>query len=697
MSADTSTATATGGQAVAVDAASAGRGMVGVDVGGTFTDVVAIHDGDVVVTKVPTDVHHSETSVLTGAERVGVGAAGVFNLASTAGLNAVITRRLPKVGFLTTGGHRDVLDAGTLARPSTDLTNPRWRRPFSDGSAPLVPRYLRRGVTERVTTTGDVFVPLDEEQAREQLQVLGRCGVDGVAIGLLNSYVNPVHELRLRELVREELGDLPVSISSEVSPVAREYGRFVTTVVDVVMRLLYGGYTQRLADGLAGLGFDGRFNYADCRAMLMPADHAMERPHLLVVGGPAAGTVASAHFGATIGDGDILCADVGGTSCDLSLVVGGQVWVNSSFELEHDLHVNALSTDVITLGAGGGSIVSIAPTGEIRVGPDSAGADPGPACYGQGGTAPTTTDTALLIGILDPDGFLGGEMRLDVDRARAAFAGLDSPHGVDDLVRYAWAMGVHNVAEGIFSIALRHGIDTRDFTLLAYGAAGPMLLPAVLDVTPLRRVVVPPNPGLFSALGLLSSDLVYTDQRSSYEMLTADRAGAVDAIFVGMEQALLDRLGVDRKEVRLERSFDARLAGQGENTPFVAVPDGTVDADAVAEMVRRFHDAYELRNGNRVEMLPVQAVTYRVQAVIEAQKVRYPTIERRVDGAPVLRPKVFHHLADGPVEGVEVRRETLLAGDVVPGPAVVREDLSTTFVPIGRELVVGDHGELVIS
>lgn len=674
------------------------HGMVAVDVGGTFTDVVAIHDGKVQVTKVPTDVRQSDTSVLIGAARVGIDRASVFNLASTAGLNAVITRRLPKVGFLTTGGHRDVLDAGTLARPSADLTNPRWRRSFSDGSAPLVPRYLRRGVKERITATGDVFIPLDEQEAREQIRVLKKCGVQGIAIGLLNSYVNPAHELRLRDIVREELGDIPMSLSSEVSPVAREYGRFTTTVIDVVMRLLYGAYTKRLADGLEQLGFDGRFNYADCRAMLMPADHAMERPHLLVVGGPAAGTVACSHFGAIIGDGNLLCADAGGTSLDLSLVVDGKGWVNSTFELEFDLHVNALSTDVITLGAGGGSIVSIAPTGEVRVGPDSAGADPGPACYGQGGSSPTTTDTALLIGILDPDGFLGGALHLDPEKSREAFARLESPLGVDQLIRHAWGMGVHNAAEGIFDIALRHGIDTRDFSLVVYGAAGPMLLPGILDVTPLRRVIVPPNPGLFSALGLLSSDLVFTDQRSSYEMLSADRAAAIDSIYTSMEETLLERLQLSRADVRMERSFDGRLAGQLQNTPFVPVPDGSIDEQALGRMIEGFHDVYEQRTGNRVSMLPVQAVTYRVQAIVAADKVQYPTIERRQPGtSPTLKPKTFHHLADGPVQGVEARREDLLAGDEIVGPAVVREDLSTTFVPIGRRLVVGDHGEFYIS
>ncbi|MGI9625064.1 MAG: hydantoinase/oxoprolinase family protein [Acidimicrobiales bacterium] len=672
--------------------------MIGVDVGGTFTDVVSMDDGHVMVAKVPTDVESSETSVLAGASQVGVESAEVFNLASTAGLNAVITRRLPKIGLLTTGGHRDVLDAGTLARPSADLTQPRWRRSFSDGSAPLVPRYLRRGVRERVTPDGSVFIALDEDEAREQIRVLGRCNVEGVAIGLLNSYVNPVHEHRLAELVEEELGSVAVSVSSVVSPVAREYGRFVTTVIDVVMQLLYGNYTERLESGLDDLGFTGQFNYADCRAMLMPADYAMERPHLLVVGGPAAGTVASAHFGRSIDDTNLLCADVGGTSCDLSLVVDGRPWVNSTFELEHDLHVNALSTDVITLGAGGGSIVSIASTGEVRVGPDSAGADPGPACYGKGGTRPTTTDAALLMGILQPDGFAGGQMALDPELSFSAFGALDTKMHTEAVVRHAWGVGVHNIAEGIFNIALRHGLDTRDFTLLAYGAAGPMLLPSVLDVTPLRRVVVPPNPGGFSALGLLSSDQVFTDQRSSYEMLEPSSAAAIGAIFAEMETGLLDRLGLTESDVSVARSFDGRLAGQGNNTPFVPVPEGPVDESIVAAMNERFHDAYELRNGNRVEMLPVQAVTYRVEVVVAADKVQYTELgSRDGGGSPPSRPLPLSYLGADPVSALEFNRDDLCCGDAIAGPAVVREPLSTTYLPTGRDLVVGRHGELVIS
>lgn len=218
--------------------------MIGVDVGGTFTDVVAVRNGEIRTVKVPTDVRTTEQGVLRGAEEIDVSASAIFNHASTHGLNAVITRRLPKIAFLTTLGHRDILDIGRTWRPVEGLTDPGWRRSYGDAARPLVPRYLRRGVRERMTAGGDTLIALDEEQARQELEVLRRCGVEGVAICLLNAYVQPAHELRLRELVCDVLGDVPVSVSSEVSPLAKEFARASTTVIDVLMKLIYGTYTE---------------------------------------------------------------------------------------------------------------------------------------------------------------------------------------------------------------------------------------------------------------------------------------------------------------------------------------------------------------------------------------------------------------------------------------------------------------------
>lgn len=674
-----------------------GDRIVAVDVGGTFTDVVAVEGGRITTAKVPTDVGSSDRSVLEGARAVDVASASVFNLASTAGLNAVLTRRLPKVGFLTTFGHRDLLDRGSLIRPREALTDPGWRRNFGDASErPLIPRYLRRGIKERLDAAGEVFVPLDEAQARDELAVLRRCGVQGVAVCLLHAYRNGSHERRLRELVREELGDVACSISSEVSPTIREFHRASTTVMDVLMKLIYGDYTRRLREGFAESGFHGQFNYSDCRANLLPAEFAMERPYQMLMGGPAGGAVSAAHFGGQIGDGNLICADVGGTSVDISLVVDGEPWSSSTFEIEHDLVVNATSINIVTLGAGGGSIIATTREGDIRTGPDSAGADPGPACYGAGGTSPTVTDAALLIGILAPDGFLGGRKRLHADRALDAFAAMDTSLPVAERIRTGWAMAIDNIAEGLRNISIGRGIDPRDFSLVACGAAGPMLLPSVLDQFPIRRVIVPPYPGLFSALGLVSTDRVYTDHSSEYLTLGPDLADRLEQRFSQMEQRLLAKLGNGGEGARIVRTFDARYLGQGWETPMIPVPDGPITAQAVAGMIDNFRSAYARMNGNSFDHLPVEAVTYRVQLVQPAVRISYP-LAAPLAAAPAGRPILLRHLLDAPLPALEYRRDQLGAGSEVSGPAVIREEMSTTFVPAGHRATVGAHCEIIIE
>lgn len=672
--------------------------MIGVDVGGTFTDVVAFADGQIKTVKVATDVHTTERGVLAGAAEAGVADAPMFNHASTHGLNAMITRRLPKVAMLTTLGHRDILDMGRTWRPLEGQTNPSWRRSYGDASRPLVPRYLRRGVRERLTAQGGVLIPLDEDDAREQLQVLRKCDVEGVAICLINAYINPHHEERLRELVHEELGDIPCSISSEVSPLAKEFARASTTVTDVFMQLIYGDYTRRLEAGLADLGFRGDLNFADCAAHLVRSDVAMQHPFSIVFAGPAAGTMASAHFGELIGTKNLLCADVGGTSCDISLVNDGSPYVNTTFELEHDLVVNALSNEVSSIGAGGGSLVTSTRAGELKVGPGSAGADPGPACYNNGGELPTMTDACLLMGVIDPDGFAGGRMSLNPDLATAAFERLDTPLELEQRISYAFNIGINNIAEGVTNIAISHGIDPRDYSLFAYGAAGPMLLPAVLDSVHAREVVIPPHPGLFSALGLVSTDLVYADSRSAYTMLAPEAAESIDKVYRSMEETLFERIREeDRDKVQFHRSFDGRLAGQTWETPFVKVPSGKITADSVAEMIAGFHATYEERSGNKFEALPVQGVTYRVEAVVPSPKVDYPVLPAR--GGEPLKPNrtlQIRYLTDEPVDAAEYDRESLRAGDVINGPAIIREPLSTTFMVPGQVAEIGRHGEIRI-
>jgi N-methylhydantoinase A len=674
--------------------------MMAVDVGGTFTDVVAVKDGRIETAKVSTEYGDVAAPVLEGAAALGVRDLSTFNHASTHGLNAVITRDLPKIAFLTTEGHRDILDMGRVWRPAEAILDPGWRRSFGDAARPLVPRYLRRGIRERLLADGSVLFELDEAQARDQLELLGRCNVEGVAICLINAYVNDAHEERLRELVREVLGDVPCSISSEVSPLAKEYARASTTVIDTLMKIIYTDYTARLDGGLADLGFAGQLNFADCAATLVPAAAAMDHPFRIVFSGPSAGTVASAHFGALMGEDKLLCADIGGTSCDISVVTDGAPFVNTSFELEHDLVVNALANDITAIGAGGGSLVTVAATGEIQVGPGSAGAEPGPACYGRGGTQPTTTDTCLMIGIIDGDSFAGGRIKLDRELSRAAFESLPGQLTLAQRVRYAYDMAVHNIAEGVFNVAIKNGVDPRDYSLMAYGAAGPMLLPAVLDTIRCKQVIVPPYPGLFSALGLLSADQVFTVNRGAYTVLSEAVAEEIDAMYTSMEAELRGQVGTD-EGVAFERSFDGHLYGQSWETPFVPVPDGTIDAEAIGTMIAAFHDTYESRAGNRFEHFPVQGVTFRVRAVVDTDKVAYPVLPGREGEGPMpLRTVQLEFLGDGEESGGQQAavydRTELRQGDVLSGPAIVQEELSTTHVCAGQEATVGRHGELII-
>jgi N-methylhydantoinase A len=673
--------------------------MLGVDVGGTFTDVVAVRDGRIEVTKVPSSRIDPAAPVVEGARRLGVEGSAVFNHASTMGLNAVIERRLPKIGFLTTDGFRDILDRGTVHRPLDGQTDPAWRRSFGDANRPLVPRYLRRGIVERLRADGSVFQALDEDQARRQLEVLRRCEVEGVAICLLHAYANDAHEQRLRELARDVLGDgAAISISAETSPLAKEYARASTTVVDVLMKLLFTEYSTKLDRELRALGYDGALNFADCAATLLPWDEALDKPFRIVFAGPAAGTISSVRLGEAIGSGNLICADVGGTSTDVSLVVDGRPFVQNTFELEHDLVINALSTEVSSVGAGGGSLVTVTPSGGLQVGPGSAGADPGPACYGRGGTIPAVTDACLLMGILDGDSFAGGELTLDVEASRAAFAALDTPVPFGERVRTAYRLAVAHMAEEIMDVAVRHGVDPRDFSLVAYGAAGPMLLPAALELLPIANVVVPPYPGLFSALGLLSTDMVYYDSRSAYVVLGPDTAGQVNAVFDDMERRLRARVGGAADGLAVRRSFDGRLLGQSWETPFVQLPDGPIEADTIGTVIARFHDAYEARNGNRFEYIPVEGVTYRVEVVVPSDKVEHVARGAAAPSVPAPeRTFTLEHVGEEPLEAVEHRRERLAVGAVVQGPAVIREDLSTTFVLPGQRAIVGRVGELVIE
>jgi N-methylhydantoinase A len=310
------------------------------------------------------------------------------------------------------------------------------------------------------------------------------------------------------------------------------------------------------------------------------------------------------------------------------------------------------------------------------------------------------TDAALLMGILTSSRFLGGTMPLDADAALAAFEQLPGTLSLADRLRYAWSIGLQNIAEGIIDITVRRGVDARDFSLLAFGAAGPMLLPMLLDQLPMKSVIVPPYPGEFCAAGLLSSDHVFTETVTRYGILQPDAAQATEDTFAELERALITRAGVDqRDDVRVVRTFDARLYGQGWETPFIPVPGGSIDGAAMADMIEAFHTEYAKRNGNRFDMMPVEGVTYRVQLILPSEKMAYPQIAARAAGgpAPTVGTQRLRHLYEDEVDAASYERADLGAGDVIEGPAIIWEPTSTTFVPAARRATVGGHGEIVIT
>lgn len=673
--------------------------MFGVDVGGTFTDVVAVKDGTIHVTKVPSDPKNPQLAVLEGARRLGVEDSQIFNHASTKGLNAILTRSLPKVGFLTTKGHRDMLDAGRGWRPFEGQLNPHWRRPFGDAAGrPLVPRYLRRGITERILADGSVLIELDESQARNELEVLKRCKVEALAICLINSYTNPEHEQRLKELAREVLGPITISVSSETSPLSKEYSRASTTVIDVMMKVMYEDYTHDLNTGLSEQGFRGHLNFADCTASLLPWQEALRNPNRILFAGPAAGAASCVQLGRATGDENLICCDVGGTSTDVALIQNGSTFTNDSFEIEFDMVINALSTDISSVGAGGGSVISITSTGDIQVGPQSAGAFPGPACYGRGGTVPTITDACALMGLLNPTDFAGGQIQMDLDAARRAFESLDSPLSFDQRVNYAYRIAVHNIAEEVTNAAIRKGADLRDFSLVAYGSAGPMLLAPLLEILPVKDIIIPPTPGLFSAVGLLSTDTVFTDSRTSYLPLTAGNAEKINTIFHEMEDELIQRTGVDPAKVSIRRSFDGRLVGQSWETPFVEVPGGEISAGTIDDLVEAFHGEYERRNSLKFPAIPVQAATYRIQVIVDGERYEYTPAPTASPGHPT--PKGFRavsHFREATVDSPVYERSHLGVGHSILGPAIIEEDLCTSVVLKGQKATAGAFGELRIT
>jgi N-methylhydantoinase A/oxoprolinase/acetone carboxylase beta subunit len=671
---------------------------VAVDIGGTFTDVVVL-DGSrlVAFAKVPSTPRDLADGIVAGVtstlRKVGLRPEQVdrFTHGTTVATNAVLERKGARVGLLATDGFEDTLEIGRMKRNALyDL--------FIDPQTPvfLAPRRRREPILERLDASGNVLIPLDDEQVRQAVRRLRDDeGVTAIAVCYLHSYRNAAHEQRTREIIGELDSSLPVSLSSEVNPQFREYERTCTTAFDAYLRPVMTTYIEHLARRLADAGVRAPVELMLSRGGLAPADRAANQPVTLFLSGPAAGVLGASLEASFQGFPNAITLDMGGTSADVALVSGGTPTIRSEGIID-GYPVRTPMLDMTTVGAGGGSIAWTDPAGALHVGPRSAGAEPGPACYGRGGNQPTVTDASLLLGYLNPDGLGRGGFRLDRDAALAAFRPLAERLGLD-LIRTA--LGVHRVvnaamADRIRLVSIKRGFDPRRYTLVTFGGAGPLNGPALLADLPIRSVLVPRRPGVLSAVGLAW--------------------GAVELDTLAALHRRLDELTADELRERL-RALDAAgrraLAQEGITAGVAAfatagvryvgqsyeldVPVGLDDAspDAIGPAFQRLHDeVYGYANlGQPIEAMSLR-VTHRRASVT-------PVVENVASGGgvPFAERAAYFTSTDGPVPTPVYWRDDLVVGRSLDGPLIVEQEDATTVVYPGQRARLLPTGGLLIE
>ncbi|WP_394738868.1 hydantoinase/oxoprolinase family protein [Natronococcus roseus] len=659
---------------------------IGVDVGGTFTDVALSADDRLVTAKVPTTTDRQHVGVLEGIAKacddagIDPGEIDAFAHAMTVSVNALLERGGAKTALVTTEGFRDVLEIGRQDRP--DLYDLEAEKP-----EPLVPRRRRFEVDERTTAEG-VERSVDPDEVRDLAATLREQDVESVAICLLHAYADADNERRVAEVLREEL-EVPVSASYEVLAEFREFERTSTTAVDAYVRPAIDRYVGRLVDESEELGLPAP-QIMQANGGIADPETVREHAVTTTLSGPAAGVVGAA---ATVDDADVeglVTFDMGGTSSDVSLVRDGEAERTTDAEID-GLPIRTPMVDVNTVGAGGGSVAWVDDGGALRVGPRSAGAEPGPVCYGKGGTEPTVTDANVVLGYIGPDTALGGEMTLDVDAARDALADLAEETGLEGALEAA--QGVYRVANAtmtrtIRSVTVEQGHDPREFALVAFGGAGPMHAAALADSLGVDRVVVPRPGGVLSAFGLLAADESY-DAARTVQLARADaEPDRVDAVY----DELVERVLADASDpgaARIERAADCRYAGQSfELTVRV---DDAVDLEAVAE---RFHAAHERAYGYRMDEA-VEIVTLRASATVEGAS---PTVRHEGGGDARLGTReAYFPDVDGARTATVYERDRLQSQRVVDGPAVLEQAESTTVVPPGWAGDVLEDGTVVMT
>ena len=678
---------------------------VGVDIGGTFTDVVVFDEqaGEVSLAKTLSTPSELARGVRQGLTKAGVELARAESLihGSTVVINAVIERKGAKTALITTKGFRDVYEIGRINRPES--FNPRFRK-----HRPLVPRQDIFEITERVLADGSVRTPLDEQQARDLAQLLKDEGFEAAAILFLHSYRAPEHELRMAEILHEGHPGLFVSASHELSREYREYERTSTVVANAYVGPRVSGYLSELESGLGQDGFHGTLMIMQSNGGLSDVELARRQCIQMMESGPAGGVVGTLALCETLDREAAIAFDMGGTTAKACVIRRGEPSLSPDYFIggyNEGLAIRIPVLDIIEVGTGGGSIAWLDEGGALHVGPRSAGAEPGPACYGRGGAEPTVTDANVVLGRLSPERFLGGDMQLDRAAAEQALRQrLAEPLGVE-VSRAAAGMlevATASMANVVRQVTLQRGLDPRDFTLFAYGGGGPLHGAAVARELAIRNLVIPRAPGHFSALGMLLADLrrdyVQTLFAKLDDLGMEDLEGEFRALEAEGRQAL-EHSGIDTSRVVFERAADMRYSGQ-EHSVSVRLP-GEVGAEAArAEVKRLFDEAHDRHYGHSAPEEAADVVSIRVSAIGRLTKPKLPEIATGGESPPDGARRGSREISfgrHGLTAAAVFDRDALLAGNTVQGPAVIEEAASTTVLDPGDIARVDQHGYLIVT
>jgi N-methylhydantoinase A len=686
---------------------------IGIDIGGTFTDIVLVEEarGSIAIAKVPTTPKNLAEGVLgalqTAMRRQTIPGTEVTLLshATTVVTNAILAQSGARAALITTRGFRDVLELRRSARADLyDL--------FQDAPAVLIPRRRRFEITERIGADGAVVTPLAEAEIQQLIVDLRTARIEAIAVSLLFSFLNPEHERRLGARLSAGLPNVPVYLSSDVLPEIKEFERTSTTAVCAYVGPILAAYIERLERNTRAQRLPPLHLMGSSGGILSAAE-ALTMPAMVVESGPAAGVVAAALVARQTGRLDLLSFDMGGTTAKASLIRGGRYETTPDYEVGggssmsrwmngtgHPIRVPVI--DLAEVSAGGGSIAWVDRAGALRVGPRSAGADPGPACYGGGGTEPTVTDCNLLLGYLNQGSLLGGELAIDLEQAEAAVRErLARPLGIDT---YSAATAVieianHAMAEVLKIVSVRRGHDPRDFVLAAFGGAGPLHAAALASELGIAEVICPPIPGAFSALGLISTDLQRHYVQSVYSAAGPASCSALQAAFAELERAaanMFDRAGIARERRRLEYSVDARYARQSFElvVPISACPK---DDAALAKIGDAFHDLHRKTYGHDNRHEPVHVVSVRLAAVgtLPELVIREQPAASGTDAVKSRRQVWFH--AAGSVKAAVYDRRRIPAGFQAAGPAVIEALESTILVPPGWQAKMNEDGFVVLA